>query len=295
MNMGRILYRSLKNLASIILLAAVGLGQVNSPVPASSSTNSGLGEHEKTELVNKLDQLLEQNQKLEDQARQVEEQNRRLLDSIREIREKLAGQPVAGSQAPQQAPQQSPAEKSDPDPANTTGYVNTVSISGPPQPNKVSVDAGDVSVAQEAQPEEKKKWGTYTPNLGFKLAETKYGDLNVSIYTYTRYLNQRLLNATYTNAFGVTTTLQQRQDFQLQKLQIKFLGWMLNPKFRYFLYAWTSNPTQGQGAQVVLAGNLGYTFNKHFTLSAGITCVAGHAECGRQLSLLAGCGYPSDR
>jgi hypothetical protein len=279
MNMGRILYRSLKSLASIVLLVSVGYGQANSPTPASSPANSALGDQEKSELVNKLDQLLVQNQKLEDQARQVEEQNHRLLEAIREIREKLAGQPVAGNQAPEQspehAPEQTPTEKLAPDAANTPGYVNTASISGPAQPSAGPVDTADVSVKQEEQPQEKKKWGTYTPNLGFKLAETKYGDLNVSIYTYTRYLNQRLLNATYTNAFGVTTTIQQRQDFQLQKLQIKFLGWMLNPKFRYFLYAWTSNPTQGQGAQVVLAGNLGYTFNKYFTFSGGITSLPG--------------------
>jgi len=271
MNMGRILYGSWKILASIILLASVGYGQANSSTPVSSPANSGLGEQEKSELVNKLDQLLEQNQKLEDHARLVEEQNRQLLDAIRKIREKLAGQPVAGTQAPEQTL----TEKSTPDPANTTGYVNTASVSGPAQPSTEPVDAGDVSVTQEEQPQEKKKWGTYTPNLGFKLAETKYGDLNVSIYAYTRYLNQRLLNATYTNAFGNTSTIQQRQDFQLQKVQIKFLGWILNPKFRYFLYTWTSNPTQGQGAQVVVAGNLGYVFNKHFTFSAGITSLPG--------------------
>jgi hypothetical protein len=274
MNMGQILYRSLKSLASIVLLASVGYAQANFPTPASSPANSGLGEQEKSELVNKLDQLLEQNQKLEDQARQVEEQNRRLLDSIREIREKLAGQPIAGSQAPEQVPEQTSAEKSAPDPTNATGYVKTASIVGPVQPNNGPVDAGDVSVTQE-QPQEKKKWGTYTPNLGFKLVDTEHGDLNLSIYTYTRYLNQRLLNATYTNAFGTTTAIQQRQDFQIQKLQFKFLGWVMSPKFRYFLYAWTSNPTQGQGAQVVLAGNLGYTFSKYFTFSAGITSLPG--------------------
>ena len=123
------------------MLASVGYGQANSPTPASSSANSGsanagLGEREKSELVNKLDQLLEQNQKLEDQARQVEEENRRLLDSIREIREKLAGQPVAGTQAPEQAPKQPQTEKSASDPANTTGYVKTASIVGPAQPEQ---------------------------------------------------------------------------------------------------------------------------------------------------------------
>jgi len=117
--------------------------------------------------------------------------------------------------------------------------------------------------------------GKYTPNLGFKLANTEYGDLNVSIYTYVRYLNQLGLNSTYTDAFGNTKNVQQRQDMQLLKLQIKFLGWILNPKLRYFLYAWTSNANQGQGAQVVLAGNLQYTFNKYFTLGGGIRSLPG--------------------
>lgn len=118
-------------------------------------------------------------------------------------------------------------------------------------------------------------YGHYTPNLGYKLANTEYGDLSVSIYTYARYLNQRGLNSTYTDTFGVTKNVQERQDFQLQKVQIKFLGWVLDPKFRYFLYTWTSNPTQGQGAQVVVAGNVAYTFNKHATLAAGITSLPG--------------------
>jgi len=117
--------------------------------------------------------------------------------------------------------------------------------------------------------------GRYTPNLGFRLANTEYGDLNLSIYTYVRYLNQRALDPTYTDAFGNTKNVQQRQDIQLLKLQIKFLGWILNPKLRYFLYAWTSNANQGQGAQVVLAGNLQYTFNRHLTLGGGIRSLPG--------------------
>ena len=120
-----------------------------------------------------------------------------------------------------------------------------------------------------------KTWGTYTPNFGFKLVNTEYGDVNLSIYSYARYLNQRNLQPTYTSAFGVTTTLQQRQDFQLQKVQIKFLGWVMSPKFRYFLYAWTSNASMGLPAQVVLAGNLSYTFNKYLTVTAGIMSLPG--------------------
>src|SRR5215213_1908756 len=123
--------------------------------------------------------------------------------------------------------------------------------------------------------DEKKEYGRYTPNLGYKLADTEYGDINVSLYTYVRYLNQFGLDPTYTDAFGNIKNVQQRQDAQLLKLQIKFLGWMLNPKLRYFLYAWTSNANQGQGAQVVLAGNLQYTFNKYVTLGGGIRSLPG--------------------
>ena len=62
---------------------------------------------------------------------------------------------------------------------------------------------------------------------------------------------------------------------KINKVQIKFLGWVLNPKLRYFLYAWSSNANQGQAAQVVLAGNVSYRFNKYFTLFGGITALPG--------------------
>jgi hypothetical protein len=125
------------------------------------------------------------------------------------------------------------------------------------------------------QSKERNGWGTYTPNLGFKVADTEYGDINISIYTYVRYLNQLGLDSTYTDAFGNVKNVQRRQDFQIQKVQMKFLGWVLSEKFRYFLYAWTSNANQGQGAQTVLAGNLQYTFNKYFTLGGGIRSLPG--------------------
>ena len=44
-------------------------------------------------------------------------------------------------------------------------------------------------------------------------------------------------------------------------------------KFRYLTYVWTSNTSQGQGAQVVVAGNLTYAFNKHLEAGAGINAL----------------------
>jgi hypothetical protein len=243
----------------LAMTVAPGTASIAQATPANVATAPENTPVNSSEALKAIDKLTEQN-------RQLEKQNQLLMEQIAILRRALAAQqsqspraaePAAGPPAPGLAA----ATIATPNPATESGYTR-------PTPSVVRVE-------QQSQPEEEKKWGKYTPNLGFKVVDTKHGDLSVSLYTYTRYLNQRLLDATYTNAFGTTTAVQQRQDFQIQKLQFKLLGWIMSPKFRYFLYSWTSNPTQGQGAQVVLAGNLNYTFNKHFTFSAGITSLPG--------------------
>jgi hypothetical protein len=162
----------------------------------------------------------------------------------------------------------------------TASSLPTTSSPTSPPPDTVTtpetaIPPDPVTSSAKQDDDEKNFYGRYTPNLGFKLVNTEYGDMNVSIYSYVRYLNQLGLDDNYTDVFGNTKSVQNRNDIQLLKLQIKFLGWMFNPKFRYFLYAWTSNANQGQGAQVVLAGNLQYTFNKYFTLGGGIRSLPG--------------------
>jgi hypothetical protein len=199
------------------------------------------------QLLHAVDQLVEQN-------RQLEKQNRELMDQINSLRQVLTKQ---------------------------TGATDTT--------QKEAVAATDSTTASDSQPsqeptpaskafsseEEPYKWGRYTPNFGYKVVNTEHGDLSISMYSYARYLNQLGLDPTYTDAFGNTKSVQQRQDFQLQKVQIKFLGWVMDPRFRYFLYAWTSNASQGLAAQVVLAGNLNYSFNKHISIGAGIRSLPG--------------------
>jgi hypothetical protein len=122
---------------------------------------------------------------------------------------------------------------------------------------------------------ETEHFGSYKPNAGFKIVNTEYGDLNFKVYSYIRYLNQQGLNATSTDSFGQTNDIDRRQDIQLNKVNIQFLGWILDPKFRYLFYVWTNNTAQGLGAQVVVAGNLTYAFSKHFTLGGGVNALPG--------------------
>jgi hypothetical protein len=121
------------------------------------------------------------------------------------------------------------------------------------------------------QLQEKQKTPAYVPNAGFLLFDGEKGQIYFRLFSYVRYLNQRNLDDTYTDAFGNQKTLQKRQDIQLAKFFAPFSGWFLTPKFRYYLYVWSSNASQGDPAQVVGAGNLSYTFNRFATVGGGIT------------------------
>lgn len=117
--------------------------------------------------------------------------------------------------------------------------------------------------------------GKYIPGAGFNLVENDLGSVSLGIFSYLRYLNQKGLDTNYTNAFGNTRTIKRRQDVQLNKVNIKFFGWIMDPKFRYLFYVWTSNTSLGQVSQVVVAGNLQYGINKYVNIGAGINSLPG--------------------
>jgi hypothetical protein len=148
-----------------------------------------------------------------------------------------------------------------------TGAPDNVKTTSEP----ATAEATETAVAEAQTPEEKKKFLEHIPNVGFRLFEGKDGQMYLRIFTYVRYLNQKGLDPSYTDFFGNSHPVKQRQDVQIQKVFFPFSGWFLNPKFRYYLYVWTNNAVQGEGAQVVAAGNISWVFNSHFTLGGGIT------------------------
>jgi hypothetical protein len=132
--------------------------------------------------------------------------------------------------------------------------------------------AGEFIAGQGVQEEvTKRKPLEHVPNVGFLLYTGEKGEIYFRLFSYVRYLNQRNIDSSYTDSFGVQRPVQQRQDIQLAKFFSPFAGWFLTPKFRYYLYVWSSNASQGDPAQVVGAGNLSYVFNRFVTVGAGIT------------------------
>jgi hypothetical protein len=131
--------------------------------------------------------------------------------------------------------------------------------------------SGEFVAGQVAKPKSKEKPIEHIPNLGFLLYTGEKGEIYFRLFSYARYLNQFGLDSSYVDSFGRSHPVQIRQDVQLQKFFAPFAGWYLTEKFRYYLYVWSSNPSQGDPAQVVGAGNLTYTFNQFVTFGAGIT------------------------
>jgi hypothetical protein len=126
------------------------------------------------------------------------------------------------------------------------------------------------ATAQFSDPPEIDSTENHRVGSGFSVVNNKFATLRFSPFVTVRYLNQLRLDDTYTDAFGQTKNIAKRNDIQFQKITLYFKGWIGVPSFRYFTYVWTSNANQGQGAQLVLGGNLQYKINKYFDIGAGI-------------------------
>lgn len=255
----------------LLLIARSCFGQVNATTPTPQD-NSTKPSQTTADALKAIDRLVQQNRQFEIQYNQLEKQNQELMEQIDSLRQALSARPGV-PETPVAISPITPQHAAPPQAVHLNKEEENETITEPA-----------MEASQEGQPTEEpviaenegpKKFGNYTPNFGFTVVDTDKGSMNISIFSYVRYLNQLDLARTYTNAFGQTSLIKQRQDFQLAKVQIKFLGWLFNPDLRYFFYVWTSNANMGQGAQVVVAGNLNYTFSKHFTFSGGVNALPG--------------------
>jgi hypothetical protein len=133
-----------------------------------------------------------------------------------------------------------------------------------------TVTQGHAQIADEPDVKPDSVAAVHIPGTGILLGTRSYGSVTFAAFSNVRYLNQMSTDPTYTDAFGRTIRVQRRNDLLLSKLNLYFRGWILDEKFRFNFWYWTSNANMGQGAQVVGAGDLKYEFGKHIALAAGV-------------------------
>ena len=91
--------------------------------------------------------------------------------------------------------------------------------------------------AEQAESESKDwnsmTWGELDPGRGFRVANTKLGDLWISGYALVRYINQLPASATYFDHLGRMQTYSGRNDIEFHRALLFFRGWVFLPKLEY--------------------------------------------------------------
>jgi hypothetical protein len=89
--------------------------------------------------------------------------------------------------------------------------------------------------------------------------------------TQLRYLNTVSSEATFTDHLGNVRDVHRRNDITVNRQMFNFSGYVFDPRLLYSLKIWTS----AGAASIVIAGNVGWRFDKALTLFAGYTGVPG--------------------
>ena len=109
-------------------------------------------------------------------------------------------------------------------------------------------------------------WGEFSPGQGFLVGRSDAGELSISAYALVRYLDQAPGTDTFVDHLGNERPVDGRHDIFPHRVIVWFRGWVGRPQIIYNIAVWTVNTTN----QVALFGNLGYQFNRKFSIYAGI-------------------------
>jgi len=95
--------------------------------------------------------------------------------------------------------------------------------------------------------------------------------LRLNNNTQIRYLNTLDSDPTFTDHLGTVREVNRRNDITVNRSMFILGGYIFDPRVIYSLTVWTS----AGAASIVVAGNIGWQFNKRLTLIGGYTGVPG--------------------
>jgi hypothetical protein len=95
--------------------------------------------------------------------------------------------------------------------------------------------------------------------------------LKFNINTQIRYLNTLDTHPTFTDHLGVVHDVHARNDITVNRAMFIFGGYIFDKRALYSFTVWTS----AGAASIVVAGNIGWRFNRALTLTGGYTGVPG--------------------
>lgn len=214
------------------------------------------------DVQNEIATLKAENAAVRELLRKMEEQQKALLEQFDRLQRRLDGTATADAQLTGQSQQPAPQAASAPVP-----LTNGVNV--PAQP----ADTASTSTPSPA-PADEPNGGRY--NDGIVIWESSEDakipfQLKFTNTTQVRYLNTLSANETFTDHLGVVREVHRRNDITVNRSMFVFNGYMFDKRLRYNLTVWTS----AGAASIVVAGNVGWQFNKALTITGGYTGVPG--------------------
>jgi len=221
----------------------------NNDVPAaqgprlSNPEKKGVAEGRRADdLENDVVAVKAENAAVRETLRKMEEQQKALLELVERLQQRLDGSAIA--EAPRTAQPPGPAqiaEASAPSTAAPEASVPSPSVS-PAQAKSTDDDHYQDGIVVWKNPEDAK-----VPFL-----------LKFNVNTQLRYLNTKNSSETFTDHLGVVREVHTRNDITVNRSMFILAGYMFSKKLQYSLTVWTS----AGAASIVVAGNIGWRFNK---------------------------------
>jgi hypothetical protein len=188
------------------------------------------------------------------------EQQKALQQQVERLQQRLDGLAAAATLPGAQAPS-----------LDAAAAAHVDAVAGAPVTEEQST-AGRAGGAEQEARAEAVTVG-YQDGIVWQTAETAKVPflLKFNNNTQIRYLNTLDSTDTFTDHLGVSRDVHRRNDITVNRSMFTFAGYMFDPKLQYSLTVWTS----AGAASIVVAGNIGWRFNKGFTLTGGYTGVPG--------------------
>jgi len=207
-----------------------------------------------SDLESQVAAVKAENEAFRESLRKMEEQQKALLEMVDRLQRKLDGVAIVDVSGPAQPPGSAEAEKSAQSTAAPEAAVLSPPVS-PAQPKPADDDRYEDGIVIWRNSEDAK-----VPFL-----------LKFNNNTQIRYLNTVNSDATFTDHLGVVREVHRRNDITVNRSMFILGGYMFSKKLQYSLTVWTS----AGAASIVVAGNIGWRFNKALTITGGYTGVPG--------------------
>ena len=213
-----------------------------------------------SDLKDEIEAVKAENAAVREVLRKMEEQQKLLLEQVDRLQRRLDGSAADSKSSGQPI---GPSTSADATLPMTTGAAK-------PVPDTTAAnDSAQPAPAAAAQSDERYQDGIIlwkTPD-DVKVPFLLRFNNNTQI----RYLNTTSSPTTFTDHLGNVREVHNRNDITVNRSMFILGGYIFDKRVRYSLTVWTS----AGAASIVVAGNIGWQFNKHLTLMGGYTGVPG--------------------